>query len=200
MLVPSEPRRSSLREAQADVTRERIVHAVADLLRTTPPEAVTMREVAEAAGIAERTLYRYYADRESLRSGVVAWLDGHLDPAPLEQALEEAGQLPELVRVMFGRFDEVADVARASALLAPAPGADTADHVARTGRIRTVLSRSYPDLDEQELRALVAVVRTLISAHTWLRMRDEFGLTGPAAGEATAAAVAAVLDAADRRS
>lgn len=199
MMMSPGQRRSTLREAQAELTRERIVHAVADLLRTTPVDEMTMRDVAQAAGIGERTLYRYYADREALRGGVVAWLDDHLEPAVLEGAVEQAPQLPDLVRSMFARFDEVADVARASVLLSPAPGADTADHLARTERIRTILADAYADLPEQELHALVAVVRTLMSAHTWLRMHDEFGLEGQAAGEATATAVEAVLDAADRR-
>lgn len=46
--------------------------------------AVTTREVAQAAGIAEGTVFRAFADKEDLVEAVIA---AALDPAPLEDAL-----------------------------------------------------------------------------------------------------------------
>jgi AcrR family transcriptional regulator len=47
--------------------------------------AVTTREVAHAAGIAEGTVFRAFADKEDLIEAVIA---AALDPAPVDEALD----------------------------------------------------------------------------------------------------------------
>jgi AcrR family transcriptional regulator len=60
-----------------------IIDAVIPLLIDNGRD-VTTRQIAEAAGIAEGTIFRVFSDKESL---VQAAIEKHLDPEPLREAL-----------------------------------------------------------------------------------------------------------------
>jgi len=96
---PLGPRRgydSTLRRARAEETRERIVAAGAELLRGSSIrdwDAVTIRAVAERAGVNERTIYRHFANERALRDALMQRL--------------EADTGIDLARM---RLDDVADV------------------------------------------------------------------------------------------
>jgi AcrR family transcriptional regulator len=74
---PTRPRRrydSPLRRQRAAETRERIVAAGAEILHGFPVwdwQALTVRAVAERAGVNERTVYRYFATERDLREAVL---------------------------------------------------------------------------------------------------------------------------------
>jgi AcrR family transcriptional regulator len=69
---------SPVRRRQAAETRERIVAAGAAILHDHPVwnfDALTVRKVAEAAGVNERTVYRHFAGERELRDAVLARLE-----------------------------------------------------------------------------------------------------------------------------
>src|SRR5438445_13880046 len=63
--------------------RSMIVQAALPLLLENG-EMVTSRQIADAAGIAEGTIFRVFADKDAL---IAAVIDAALDTAPLERAL-----------------------------------------------------------------------------------------------------------------
>ena len=71
-----------------DERRSMIVAATLPLL-LEHGERVTTRQIAEAAGIAEGTIFRVFADKDEI---IVAVMEAALDTAPLEAAL---GEIPE---------------------------------------------------------------------------------------------------------
>lgn len=99
--------------------RRSIVDAAIPLLMEHG-EQVTTRHVADAAGIAEGTLFRVFPDKDSLLSAVI---DQILDPEPLEEALAaiDAGQ-------------PLATVVAQAAELSQRRGADVWQVISRIGK------------------------------------------------------------------
>jgi AcrR family transcriptional regulator len=69
---------STLRKERAEQTRQRIVSAGAELLRGSSIRdwgALTIRAVAERAGVHERTVYRHFPNERALRDAVMQQLE-----------------------------------------------------------------------------------------------------------------------------
>ena len=62
-----------LREARQAVVHDRVLDGVAELL--AQGEDLTYAKVASAAGVPERTVYRYFPTRQDLMTAVVAWVN-----------------------------------------------------------------------------------------------------------------------------
>jgi len=67
-----------------DERRSAIIRATLPLLLENA-EMVTTRQIAEAAGIAEGTIFRVFADKDAV---ITAVIDEAVDPVPMEQALD----------------------------------------------------------------------------------------------------------------
>jgi AcrR family transcriptional regulator len=85
-LAITEPTRSEKRASAMapDERRAMIVKATLPLLLANG-EMVTTRQMADAAGIAEGTIFRVFADKDAV---ITAVLDAALDVEPLERAIE----------------------------------------------------------------------------------------------------------------
>jgi AcrR family transcriptional regulator len=182
MTEPTRSYRSPLREAQASQTRELILDTFAELVGTGRVEGWSVREIATAAGVSERTVYRYFPDRAALLDGLSDWLTDRMGTAHMEASLENADDLARVIPEVFRRFDAEAELTRAAVLLSPDPGRPTDEARRRTERVGGFVARSFPDLPDADLRRLHALVRSLSGSSTWLRMRDEFGLSGDESG------------------
>ena len=70
-----------LRERNRNRTMEAIAQAFSEISIVNP--RFTMQELADAAGISVRTLYRYYPSREDLIAGVYDLINRHMSHAQL---------------------------------------------------------------------------------------------------------------------
>lgn len=78
--------------------RAKIIEAVAPLLAARGG-AVTTRELAQAAGVAEGTLFSVFDDKRSL---MLAAIQGRLDPEPLRARLAGLATLPTIEAKLLG--------------------------------------------------------------------------------------------------
>ncbi|WP_426574493.1 TetR/AcrR family transcriptional regulator [Aquihabitans sp. McL0605] len=96
---PAPPRRAydnTLRRQRAAETRERIVTAGSELLHGAPVrefQGLTVRAVAERAGVNERTIYRHFESERGLRDAVMHRLEQEADISLEGMRLEDLAAL-----------------------------------------------------------------------------------------------------------
>ena len=167
----SSNRPRSLRDQQSELTRELIMRAFQELLRTDDPAAITYPQVAKAAGVSLRTVYRYFPTRSDLLQSAVAWLSEFTpdvqwdDPRTVSDL---AGTVPEWARV----FDEHTNVFRAIA-----ESSEETDAPRRAAVAAAVAEVSGALTPEERLQA-EAMLGYLRSGRAWLVLHDVFGLDG----------------------
>lgn len=163
-----------LSERRAEVTRDAIRRAVADVLEDGHPASVSVADVAQRAGLSVRTIYRYFPNKQALLDDVaniqlrkVQALSG--DTGALYRESER--WLPELWRT----FAE--DLPAIRAQQASAAGSDLRDR--RLGQNRTAVAAelrgAHPGLDAEELARLVDAIIAVTSSTMFLELHDRMG-------------------------
>ena len=165
----NDQRRSTLRDQQADLTRDLIMRAFQELLQNDHPDAITYPQVAEAAGVSLRTVYRYFPTRADLLQSAAAWFGEFTegarwdDPATVRDL---AGVIPQMGRL----FDEHTNVFRALA--------EVELEQPRRDAVAAAVAEVAPDLPEAEVRRAEAILACIRSGHSWLVLHDHYGLAG----------------------
>jgi AcrR family transcriptional regulator len=165
----NDQRRASLRDQQVDLTRELIMRAFQGLLQNDHPAAITYPQVAEAAGVSLRTVYRYFPTRADLLQSAAAWFGEFTDGARWDDPAtvrDLAGAIPHMGRL----FDEHTNVFRALA--------EVELERPRREAVAAAVAEVAPDLPEAEVRRAEAILACIRSGHSWLVLHDQYGLTG----------------------
>jgi AcrR family transcriptional regulator len=182
--------RNSLRDQHVDLTRDLIMRAFQRLLQNDLPDAITYPQVAEAAGVSLRTVYRYFPTRVDLLKSAAAWLaeftDGveWRDPRTVDDL---AGVVPEMGRI----FDEHTNVFRALA------GDELQDQ--RREAVAAAVADVSGNLPADEARRAEAVLGYIRSGRAWLVLHDHYGLDGDAIVSALDWAATTLLEDVRRR-
>ena len=138
---------SFLREQRKARTSASIASAALELFAARGYAAVTVSEVAAAAGVAERTLYRYFADKddllfaedEQMRAALHSAVERQPGEQPPFSVLREASA--DVARTLQGRRREVARRAQIIASSAALMARDRAKKVAWEAVLAKGLSR-----------------------------------------------------------
>ena len=166
---------STLRRQRAAETRDRIVAAGADLLRRSSIRdwrALTIRGVAERAGVNERTVYRHFGNERGLRDAVMHQLEqrARVDLASLR--LDDIGEVSARTLEHVSRYP-----------LAPRrrldPTLTDADQRRRDALLRAVRAEteSWADADRAAAAAMLDVLWSVASydrlVSDWQLRHDE---------------------------
>lgn len=180
----SRPYRSTLRQKQAEATRELILQALAQQLAEEGLQDFSIADAAQRAGVATRTIYRYFPNREVLLDAVGEWVDQQLGDLPYPTTSMEVADLAEQA---FPRFEQQAVLIQALLLSELGKSVRSRLRSKRRQSVEDALSPLTGDLDSA--RAVRAVIGHLVTAETWKHLRDEFGVSGEASAKAVAWAI-----------
>lgn len=164
--------RSTLREEQAKATRQRIVDALVEQASERGRTEFSIAEVAARAGVAERTVYRYFPTREALLDAVSAALDALTQSEP-----KSPDDVEGHVRALFAWFEDNAQLIEASHATGVGSEVRARGRRQRGARTKAMLDVWLADLPEPDRRRAFAVFRSMFGSFTWRTMRSELGLS-----------------------
>ena len=198
-MTDQSPRRysSPLRAEQAQRTRDLILDAFTDLLDDRRADDITTREIAQRAGVSQPTVYRHFPDRTALLEGLSGRIGRRVGmPAiPAPEAVDDIGRK---IEALFATSDDFAVEVRAEVLLNSDPRWYAAQTRRTSDAFLRLVEEAFPELDGRRHAQVAGLLRCLGSSHSWLRMREEFGVPGTESGPMTRWAMETILAAVRR--
>jgi AcrR family transcriptional regulator len=183
------------RSTQALKTRRRILDATLGVMARGRGD-LSIPEIARAAGVAVRTVYRNFPEKRRL----LAALDVHLDArigynlAPYPRNVEElAGHVRRYFRALDG-MDAAIRTARTSGVARDAR--NSAGLSRKLEAVAAALETATARTADRDHARLFRIVATLFSQFTLQRMKDDLGLTADQAADTVLWAIRACVGAA----
>lgn len=165
--------KSTLREDQAKATRQRIVDALIEQASQTGRSDFSIAEVAARAGVAERTVYRYFPTREALLDAV----GGAIEAGARAVEPEGPEDVAASVRALYAWFEENEALVEASHVTGVGSEVRARGRRVRGERARKMIDAWASALTDAERRRAFAVFRTMFGSFTWRTMRRELGMS-----------------------
>jgi AcrR family transcriptional regulator len=185
--VTTRPRRydSPLRREQAERTKEAILEAFAEQLGRPGAAELSVKEASLRAGVAVRTVYHYFPDRQAQLKALAAWIEARLVPVPFQPRTPD--DLVELGRRLYASFREAESLGRAQMATGFASEVRALRRERRVRMIREIVGSI--DAPPAMVERAAVVIAHLASAEAGIPLTDRYGLTYE---EATAAALQAI--------
>jgi len=183
---------SSLRERQADLVRTSALDAAIAALETRGVDDLSMADIAAAAGVSLRTLYRHFPDRAALLQAAGERLYASLGvPFAIASVQDIAPSFREAARRLADRPTLVRALVRSNAGRAMR----SAVRGERLAEIRAALGPITQSADPGLAARASAVIAHLCSAAAWVSVADESGLADPEAQAAVGWAIETLVGA-----
>ena len=168
----------SLRAAQQDETRERIVEATVKLHEELGPANTSIKAIAEAAGVQRLTVYRHFPDDISLFQACTShYLGEHPPPAISDWAdIEDASERSRAALLAFYRYYRrtekmwsaaYRDVDKVEAMQGP-----MGQFEAYLDQVRDDLLASW-SAKQNDKKTLALTLRHCLRFSTWTSLKNE---------------------------
>lgn len=182
---------SAVRDQARDETRQRIFEATVRVVKEQGVHAFTIQNVAIAAGVAHRTVYRYFPTREALLEGLAGTLEEASANTPV--SVPPIAEWEAVVARTFEQFARNADLVSAVHAASVALRHPLAARTARSRGFRERVAEAFPNLSRDRHIGAANIVRNVISSTNWLSLTTEHGMSSAAALRAVTWALRALL-------
>ncbi|MHB8885068.1 MAG: TetR/AcrR family transcriptional regulator [Methylovirgula sp.] len=183
---------SPLREAQTAQTRERIFLAAMDYLETHDIESMSLRQIAQLAGVSPPTVYAHFPTMDDLVTAFFHWVKARV---ALDQPLPP---LDALASVPGERFPLYERHARLLFNLMHKPSWDRAriaDRGQRHGVWLDNLHAELPDLSDAQLRLGARAILAFWTPTVWRWLKETCGFTPEESERVASWAISALTEA-----
>ncbi len=190
---------SDLRDRQRALARQTIVDATAELVTERRHLDFAMKEVADRAGVALRTVYNHFPDRQDLLDALGQSFNEQMESrgGPNAAALGRDVTLADAIRTNLGLFEELGGISEAFAQMPLADVGLDAERTERTKRIVDHVAATMPAVPADTARSIAVLARHLLSHRSWFWLTREYGLETADVAELVVWAVATLVDAAN---
>jgi AcrR family transcriptional regulator len=184
-----------LRSMKKQEARNRILEAFIALL-TEGAGDLSHDAVADRAGVARRTVYRYFPDRQAMMNA--ALLRVRELAGPQVTYPKNAQHLLNTLEPIYTGFDSIAPIATMLRSTPQGRQMRLAQNERRVASYRRALADPVKELSAEDRKLATAMLQVL---HTtpWLEMRDHWGLNGKQIARATGWAVRTLLKDLEKR-
>ncbi len=181
-----------LRAARRAVTEQSIIDAVHRVLVDEHPTALSMPQVAAAAGVSLRTLYRYFPTKADLVDA--ASRSYEIEANAEVEPPEDVDSLEHYLETMWRRFD--ADLPAVLAQHTTPAGRELRQRRLPRSRahLRRVLRNGAPHLDDATIDRLADTTVWMTSSASYLELTQHLGYASGDAARLVTSAVRAVVD------
>ncbi|MFZ5638661.1 MAG: TetR/AcrR family transcriptional regulator [Pseudomonadota bacterium] len=173
------------------MTRQRILRAAAGLLESEGDDGITYKRVAALAGVTEMTAYRHFPSREELLKGLWEHLNARMDPGI--GLPDTAERLYAQHRALFEGFDRIPAQILASLTTSHGREMRSVIDAERREAFLAIAAEVAPNADAAARRRVAGIVQLLHSAYAWLSLREQWGMAGDEAADATRWAIETLL-------
>ena len=184
---------NSARTEKAKANQQHIIETLVEFLVERKGGEVTFEEIAQRSGISERTIYRFFRNKEELHRETNEYLTSYLrDGMQKIEALNVAGFGKEAFSLfdkyenltlayLYSRFGQEARVLFRARL--------------NEAVIANILEEKPVDRNDPIVAKKLALITTLISAKIWSDIKTDFGYTGEQIGDTVEWALKALINA-----
>ncbi len=165
---------ASLADRRNELTRRIILDAALAAVERGSVRELTIRAVAGAANVSERTVFRHFASRDELLDAVAGAVRERLALPPLPATERELLAYP---RGLFTRFEAAAELLRAALDTEISRRMRETEAKARWNAVRRIVDGIAPRRSDRDRRIAAANVRFHLSASSWHYYRGDFGLS-----------------------
>lgn len=193
--MPDAATPSELRSMKKQEGRNRILEAFIALL-TEGAGDLNHDAVADRAGVARRTVYRYFPDRQAMMDAALSHVRELAGPQVTYP--KNAQDLLNTLEPIYNGFDAIAPIATMLRSTPQGRQMRLAQNERRVASYTRALADPVKELPAEDRKLATAILQVL---HTtpWLEMRDHWGLDGKQIARATGWAVRTLLKDLEKR-